>query len=167
MMSHPSDIITTIQAWDGVFIDFSERVLSPLFSYISFDTCFYCVICLASVSFLCQHPSYHRPDRVFSFSLGYKHLWEALHVGHFPMVRTRKTGYSLTATRRAHSVGFLFNVVMLELGFAISLLSSWHAKFITRYETRFQWPAQTGIECQQDMLSGDDKSYTRASGMPL
>lgn len=33
-----------------------------------------------------------------------------------PLDRTRKTGYSLTATRRAHSVGFLFNVVMLEPG---------------------------------------------------
>jgi hypothetical protein len=40
---------------------------------------------------------------------------------------------SLTATWRVHSVGFLFNVVTLE-GFAISLLSTWHAT--THHEIR-------------------------------
>jgi hypothetical protein len=36
-----------------------------------------------------------------------------------------------------------------------------------RYESRFNSPTQTGIECQQDTLSGDDKSYPRTSGMSV
>ncbi|EAT80846.1 hypothetical protein SNOG_11802 [Parastagonospora nodorum SN15] len=36
-----------------------------------------------------------------------------------------------------------------------------------RYESRFNGRTQTGIECQQDMLSGDDKSYTRASAVSV
>jgi hypothetical protein len=36
-----------------------------------------------------------------------------------------------------------------------------------RYESRFNGPTQTGIECQQDMLSGNDKSYPRTSGMSV
>ncbi|KAF1918976.1 hypothetical protein BDU57DRAFT_125341 [Ampelomyces quisqualis] len=74
---------------------------------------------------------------------------------------------SLTATRRAHSVGFLFNVVMLERG---CNLFAEHMACQTQHEVRFSRfirRAQTGIECQQDMLSGNDKSYTRASGMSL
>jgi len=42
--------------------------------------------------------------------------------------------YSLTATRRVLSVGFLFNVVIWWNWVAISLLSTWHAKLITRYD---------------------------------
>jgi hypothetical protein len=111
--------------------------------------------------------SHHTIGQTGSFlSFGYKHLWEALHVGHFPLVRTRKTGYSLTATRRAHSVGFLFNVVFLGLDcylFAEHLA----CQLTMRYESRFNSPTQTGIECQQDTLSGDDKSYPRTSGMSV
>jgi hypothetical protein len=127
---------------------------SPLFSYISFDTCGLSFV--QRFSFVIIIPS-ARPG--LSFLIGYKHLWEALHVGHFPMVRTRKTGYSLTATRQAHSVGFLFNVVMLLLG---RYLFAEHmaCQLTTRYDSRFNGPTQTGIECQQDMLSGNDKSYT-------
>ena len=75
--------------------------------------------------------------------------------------------YSLTATRQALSVGFLFNVVMLERG---CYLFAEHMACQTHHEIRFSRfirRAQTGIECQPDMLSGDDKSYTQTSGMSL
>jgi len=94
MMSYPSDIIkpskhgTEFSSILASVFDFS-----PLFSRtFSFDTCSIFVICLAKRFFpLSIHHTIGQTGS-FLFSLGYKHLWEALHVGHFPMVRTRKTG---------------------------------------------------------------------------
>jgi hypothetical protein len=151
----PSDIITPSKhGTEFSSILASVFVFSPLFSYISFDTCF----ChLFSDSLLSSIIPSARPG--LSFLFGYKHQWEALHVGHFPMVRTRKTGYSLTAMSQALSVGFLFNVVMLGLGCYL-FAEHMACQLTTRYESRFNGPTQTGIECQQDMLSGNDKSYT-------
>jgi hypothetical protein len=54
----------------------------------SFDTCFFiiCPFYFSDVffSFVIHHTIGQTGS--FLFSLGYKHLWEALHVGHFPTV---------------------------------------------------------------------------------
>lgn len=113
----------------SVFFLLSSRIFS-------FDTCFSCVICLASVSFLCQHPSYHRPDRVFSF-YGLQASMGGIACRAFPHWTEQERQDTASRLRGGHTrlvfclMSLCWNLV------AISLLSSWHAKFITRYDSRF------------------------------
>lgn len=61
--------------------------------------------------------------------------------------------------RQASSVGFLFNVVLGE-HCAHLFREQWRANSRLDDDLTFTRPTQTGIECQQDMLRGSDKSYT-------
>jgi hypothetical protein len=135
MMSHPSTSSYTPSMGRSY-----SSILASVFAFLlSFSRTFSLIpafhfVFLASASPLSIIIHRHRPDRVFSFYTGFTSI-SGRHCmsGIFQRSDTERQEYSLTATRRAHSVGFLFNVVLGNRCTHISLVEPWLANSPWRF----------------------------------